>query len=930
MAVPLTYANLDHNDRHFFDHVLANDSERVAFIRFFEHVERKDSKQKRPRTGTGRVKLWRRSSRTSWVRRAQASQPFPEILRPTRIPPVAGGTPAVPISTSQPVARPPQVLSLVAPITSGIISIAPVDIPPPHPLAVVLPASGSVVETVAQVLASPNDQKRKRYIDPIDALLDDERSSIGKKTKLNVASTNPEHPAISRLTDIGGEKCPQFVLYNEVEMKDRHDSYKALAPSKEQRRFVQEALGGKCRFAKTLHQRSTRLMKKGEGCVPDVSTFLFAKINDDGVIEDRAVIKCTDISTKNNPSHGQVEREATAINALGATNCRHVQQSIRIPRGLDTQNLNFSIELLDDHPSWKLNYQASEYAAHGTLRTLINNHESAKQPIPEHFCWFLFGAIVDALITCQTGYCSEAHPTPIHAGSLRPDWRRILHLDINPDNIFLSGPNPKYTFYQQPILGSFDTALCLDPNPAKNKAQFDSVRFKSAKYWQAPEQCMQYAKSGHYPPSRWELDHATDVYSLGLVIRYMMMCAEEAPEKLDGIMKWEADNFANETNGLPNFPEYEFPSAKYPHSARYSPDLMKTVQLCLAFRSRYDPEKPEKNFRPTLLRLRNIINENLATMDAKFAAKIKEVQARPGHKMRTIFPDEDSQFAIGAKMPPVPKVDMVDLTDAKAIGRDKKKALETWEAYLVNAGREPILMDASVISAAFDDVVQKCREKVTEKAAEQKPERRRLYLDALKHSMNTFQKCINPSGKFKQPRQKFEPDFFSPRNKRIVLNQILVNSKIVRRESRVALQKNFEEQDDTKSKLRQAEDNLEIAKSVPHQDEEMVKSLASTCRQWQERQEFKCCQATALQDKISALDVLCEAADVDNSIFIFGSGLWPGEEVTEEQGHWFPKLSLVHRCVWEYFWARPDGIFVDKADDDEDELDELIMQGMAE
>ncbi|PZD22314.1 hypothetical protein A1F96_11237, partial [Pyrenophora tritici-repentis] len=95
MAAPLTYADLDHNDCHFFDHILANDSERVAFIRFFEHVERKDSQQKRPRTGTGRVKLWRRSSRAHWVHRAEDSQPFPEILRPTWIPPVAGGTPAV-------------------------------------------------------------------------------------------------------------------------------------------------------------------------------------------------------------------------------------------------------------------------------------------------------------------------------------------------------------------------------------------------------------------------------------------------------------------------------------------------------------------------------------------------------------------------------------------------------------------------------------------------------------------------------------------------------------------------------------------------------------------------------------------------------------------------------------------------------------------
>ncbi|KAF7455371.1 hypothetical protein A1F99_026290 [Pyrenophora tritici-repentis] len=256
MAAPLTYADLDHNDCHFFDHILANDSERVAFIRFFEHVERKDSQQKRPRTGTGRVKLWRRSSRAHWVHRAEDSQPFPEILRPTWIPPVAGGTPAVPVPSSQPVASPPQVLTLVAPIASGSISIAPVDVPASRSLDL---AFGSIVETVLQVPTSPDVQKRKR---DINTLVDDEQPSIGKKAKVGVYSTDVEHPASSHFTDIGGEKCPQFVLYNEVEMKNKKDSYKALAPSKEQCRFVQEALGGKWRFAKALHQRSIRLMKK--------------------------------------------------------------------------------------------------------------------------------------------------------------------------------------------------------------------------------------------------------------------------------------------------------------------------------------------------------------------------------------------------------------------------------------------------------------------------------------------------------------------------------------------------------------------------------------------------------------------------------------------------------------------------------------------
>ncbi|KAA8626933.1 hypothetical protein PtrV1_02613 [Pyrenophora tritici-repentis] len=357
---------------------------------------------------------------------------------------------------------------------------------------------------------------------------------------------------------------------------------------------------------------------------------------------------------------------------------------------------------------------------------------------------------------------------------------------------------------------------------------------------------------------------------------------------------------------------------------------MQTVQYCLAFRPRYDPHDPEKKFRPPLFRLRDDINENLAKMDAKFTAKIEEVQARPGHKKRTIFSDEDTQFAIGAKMPPVPLVNMADLTDAKAIDRDKKKALETWEAYLVNAGRKPISMDASIVSAALNDVFQKFRESFTEKIGKEKQEKRRLYFNALDHSMNTFQKCINPSDKFKQLRGQYDPEFFLPRNKCIVLNQIQGNSKIVRREVRQALQKISEEQNDIEDKLRQAKDDLELAKSAHDQDEDIIKTLTSLYQQSQERQEFKSGHATALQDKISVLTVLCEAANVGFSILIFGNELWPEEDVIEEREHWFPKLSLVHRCVWEYFWARPDGVFVDKVDDGGNELEDLIMQGLSE
>lgn len=46
MAAPLAYVHLDHNDRAFFDHALASDAHRFAFIKFMEHVEDRYAKNK--------------------------------------------------------------------------------------------------------------------------------------------------------------------------------------------------------------------------------------------------------------------------------------------------------------------------------------------------------------------------------------------------------------------------------------------------------------------------------------------------------------------------------------------------------------------------------------------------------------------------------------------------------------------------------------------------------------------------------------------------------------------------------------------------------------------------------------------------------------------------------------------------------------------
>ena len=223
------------------------------------------------------VKLWSKSSRSYSMRRARDSRPRTLILRPAWVPPAAHvPQPAqAPPPQSAPLPTPvsAQALILVAPISSSIVSIAPVDAPPPWALALVAPAPGGVIEIAPRHQHRDRGTKRWREGDSHDLPLDLDR------------------PAKRRLTDIGGERCPQFVLYNEVVGKGRSEDCRNLPPAREQRRFFQASLGGNWHFAKTLSQRPTREPRQGSKAgVRDVSTYLFAKVNDVGVIEEVSLL----------------------------------------------------------------------------------------------------------------------------------------------------------------------------------------------------------------------------------------------------------------------------------------------------------------------------------------------------------------------------------------------------------------------------------------------------------------------------------------------------------------------------------------------------------------------------------------------------------------------------------------------------------------
>lgn len=89
-------------------------------------------------------------------------------------------------------------------------------------------------------------------------------------------------PPVKRArTDIGGERAPQFVHYNNLE-KGPHGDIFFLAPTRDQRQFIQERLGSEWRYVKTLRQSSTKNIKG----FPLKSVFLFVQIDEYGTIRD--------------------------------------------------------------------------------------------------------------------------------------------------------------------------------------------------------------------------------------------------------------------------------------------------------------------------------------------------------------------------------------------------------------------------------------------------------------------------------------------------------------------------------------------------------------------------------------------------------------------------------------------------------------------
>ncbi|KAJ4374840.1 hypothetical protein N0V83_001918 [Neocucurbitaria cava] len=856
MSAPATiaYAHIDNFDRHFYDHLLANDTERYAFILFFQHVNAKYQRSKRPRSGHGRVHLWNKC-RGHWIRKARSQQPIPAIHRSAPFAPGAPVAPVAPVVPAAPVAgalpnipQPPPAINLTTHVPTASIDIAPIaapiyistlNVPLPSGIIEVIPSAGTINSSPRSPLNASSS--------PTASSKSGTKRTRESNEDRDIASLEP--PAKRHKPAIGGERCPPFVLHNE------RKSY--LPPTLQQREFIEKTLGGGIwRYAKTIHQPLIdRWPPKPRSGIPRVSTYLFVKIDDQNVIQDRVVVKCTDLSwDKDVNAKLSVKCEEDVVRAI-PDGCPHLP----FYRNLQDHTMNFTIDgaYLDNKvpSSWRQRYVFSDYAPHGNLMDLMANHASAKKPIPEHFIWYVFKHVVDALVTFATGQCSDMHVGPITAQKAKSKWRRILHLDIHPSNVVLAKQDPKYATYRQPVLIGFDLSTLLSDDPATRKQQLQQKRIPddAGWTWLAPEQYRVPGKPSQI--ENWGVEHTTDLFSLAQVIRALMLCGTRPAEEIGKFQKDEMDSFRAEAISPDNVRSYEVPWGVYPDI--YSTALIQTVHRCLALRPVQDRERPYKPFRPSLYELRDRIDRHLSRLDTMYGGAAIAEQYGSEHPLHVVFPEEDPQYAIGVVFSPQPPALTVqELSLASADDREKAMAHDSYTKYaskFQQVGNEegfgrsgdsqpnPLAQES-----ALQSVITEVRQEVLRSAHSAERDQR---VQATDHAGSTILKCVNPHGTFKQLRGKQKPAFFSPEAKAATLTSI-----------------------------------KHWAGKLADEDNDPA--------------------------QMKSLQYLQQAADIVLAVLVLGeeSGLAP--ESADE--HWMTTVSDLHRGVWEYFWSRPDAVILSR------------------
>ncbi|KAF1961013.1 hypothetical protein CC80DRAFT_269699 [Byssothecium circinans] len=341
-----------------------------------------------------------------------------------------------------------------------------------------------------------------------------------------------ERPSKRRRMSIGGGLSLPFIYHNDP----TQNHY--IPPTRTAREHIDGASEGeRWRFATVLKQVNTNIPQADHryGTSPK-SLYLFVRVDTDDIIREQRVVKAFDTSFADiwtAQDFGKTfDEENTIREALSTTDCPHLvryyntsdqEQQFTIENAIDGQMAMNADNVA--RANWNHQFIYSEYAPHKTLRELINAVQSPDppEPIPEHFILYVFARLLSALVALKA--------------------QRILHLVIKPENIFFGDPDERdatYPGYKRVMLGDFESAVQMveDSEDHPNLPNDAPIALP----WPPPELSHREDR-GFNPSVNWRLSEKTDIYSLGLVIREMMICSTTTRAELDALRNRETGEY---------------------------------------------------------------------------------------------------------------------------------------------------------------------------------------------------------------------------------------------------------------------------------------------------------------------------------------------------------------------------------------------------
>lgn len=506
--------------------------------------------------------------------------------------------------------------------------------------------------------------------------------------------------------------------------------------------------------------------------------------------------------------------------------------------------------------------------------------------------------MVDALIACQKGSPSHQINQDPTYGHEWNQWRPLLHLDIHPGNVLLYPESSGYDYYKQPVLGDFDMAMRLHRDHKMWDGQFKDSRFRGTPFWQAPEMCVQEMCNKKYPPAKWDLSGSTDIYALGLLIRYLMIAPID-PYGEGNLRELEVRNFAREASKGPKDQEYRVSNQHFP--GEYSNALIRTVQTCLAFRPVQDRARPDTAFRPTLYQLRDRIRDNMARLERYIGSHLGAAQQDPQDPLCVLF-TQDEDVAIGSEFKPVNTVSLSDLI-IEANDEEKAEAWMNWTDRLQTQQESRPEVHPDAMQKVLDDVYAPCREEIL--GLQTAGMDRELLTRALDHARHAITRCTRPdSERFKQVQSHLNEAFCAPERKYSIL-------RLLGKHCQNLLMEQEEKVEKISAAKHEREKEMEIVMTAKIEaenkgDENSLRKAEARINFLYTKEELKAAEEEFAQEVLYAIKTWSEAIAIFLEIIVLGYETKLGDEYSED--HWIPKMSRVHLGLWEYLWIRPDGV----------------------